>query len=50
MPVNTECPEEVIDNRTLFDRLQQQKDKKEEDYAEQHKLSEYRNILKLFII
>ena len=33
-----ECPEEVIDNRSLYDKLQEQKLKKDEEYEEQHKL------------
>ncbi|XP_014670735.1 PREDICTED: protein FAM192A-like [Priapulus caudatus] len=38
-----ECPEEEHDTRTLFERLQQQKDKKEEEFAEQHRM---RNMVK----
>lgn len=34
-----ECPEEVVDNRSLYDKLQEQKLKKDEEFEEQHKLS-----------
>jgi len=34
----TEAPEEEFDSRTLYDRLQEQKMKKQEDYEETHKL------------
>lgn len=40
-----ECPEEVIDNRSLYDKLQEQKLKKDEEYEEQHKLSKNSFIL-----
>lgn len=36
----SECPEEVVDNRSLFERLQEQKNKKDEEYQEQFALSE----------
>jgi hypothetical protein len=36
---HTEAPEEKIDNRSLFERLQEQKNKKQEDFEEAHKLS-----------
>lgn len=36
-----EAPEEEYDHRSLFDRLKEQKDKKEMEYEEAHKLSEY---------
>ncbi|XP_056668324.1 PSME3-interacting protein isoform X2 [Monodelphis domestica] len=32
-----ECPEEVYDPRSLFERLQEQKDKKQQEYEEQFK-------------
>lgn len=38
-----ECPEEVIDNRSLYERLQEQKDKKEQEYQDQFALSESHN-------
>jgi N-terminal domain of NEFA-interacting nuclear protein NIP30. len=34
-----EAPEEEYDPRSLFDRLKEQKDKKEFEYEEAHKLS-----------
>ena len=36
-----ERPEEELDNRTLYERLQEQKEKKQEEWEEQHKLSKY---------
>ncbi|MGH0125839.1 UNVERIFIED_CONTAM: hypothetical protein FKN15_074259 [Acipenser sinensis] len=36
-----ECPEEVYDPRSLFDRLQEQKDKKQQEYEEQFKFTCY---------
>ncbi|XP_033755273.1 PSME3-interacting protein-like [Pecten maximus] len=33
-----ECPEEVVDNRSLFEKLQEQKMRQEEEYEETHKL------------
>lgn len=35
----TEAPEEEYDPRSLFERLQEQKDKKQEEYEEQFKFS-----------
>ena len=35
----TEAPEEEYDARSLFERLQEQKDKKQEEYDEQFKFS-----------
>lgn len=35
----TEAPEEAYDPRSLFERLQEQKDKKQEEYEEQFKFS-----------
>lgn len=35
----TECPEENIDNRSLFDRLEEQKLKKKEEEEEKFRLS-----------
>ncbi|CAI9720095.1 Hypothetical predicted protein [Octopus vulgaris] len=32
-----ECPEEVVDNRSLFDKLQEQKKKKEDEYEEEQR-------------
>lgn len=43
----TEVPEEVVDNRSLYDRLQQQKDLKQAEFDEQHKLS---NLYLLYLI
>lgn len=37
---SSEAPEEEYDPRSLFERLQEQKDKKQEDYEEQFKFSE----------
>uniref|UniRef100_A0AAY5L6P3 FAM192A/Fyv6 N-terminal domain-containing protein n=1 Tax=Esox lucius TaxID=8010 RepID=A0AAY5L6P3_ESOLU len=34
-----EVPEEEYDGRTLYERLQEQKDKKQEEYEEQFKFS-----------
>lgn len=36
-----EAPEEEHDNRTLFERLEEQRKKKEHEYEETHKLSMY---------
>jgi hypothetical protein len=35
----SEAPEPEVDHRTLYDRLKEQKDKKQFDYDEAHKLS-----------
>ena len=35
----TERPQEVYDNRTLYERLKQQKDKKQEEWEDQFKFS-----------
>lgn len=35
----TEAPEEEYDSRSLFERLQEQKQKKDLEYEEAHKLS-----------
>ena len=37
----TERPEESYDHRTLYERLKVQKDKKQEEFLEQLKFSEY---------
>lgn len=37
----SEVPEEVYDHRSLFDRLEEQRRKKEYEYEETHKLSKY---------
>lgn len=37
---SSEAPEEKYDPRSLFERLQEQKDKKQEDFEEQFKFSE----------
>jgi len=34
-----ECPEPVNDNKTLYERLQEQKQKKQDEWDEQHQLS-----------
>ena len=36
----TERPQEKYDHRTLYDRLKQQKDKKQEEWEDQFKFSE----------
>lgn len=36
-----ECPEPVHDNKTLYERLQEQKQKKQDEWDEQHQLSKY---------
>jgi hypothetical protein len=36
----SECPEEEYDHRSLFERLEEQKHKRELEYEEAHKLSE----------
>lgn len=36
----TERPEEPYDGRSLFERLKEQRDKKDLEYEETHKLSE----------
>ncbi|XP_056015241.1 PSME3-interacting protein-like [Ostrea edulis] len=33
-----ECPEEVVDNRSLYERLQEQKNKKDQEYEDQFAL------------
>ncbi|XP_069113113.1 PSME3-interacting protein-like isoform X2 [Argopecten irradians] len=33
-----ECPDEVVDNRSLFEKLQEQKMRQQEEYEETHKL------------
>ncbi|OWF49889.1 protein FAM192A-like [Mizuhopecten yessoensis] len=33
-----ECPEEVVDNRSLYEKLQEQKMRQQEEYEETHKL------------
>ena len=38
-----ERPEEPIDNRTLYEKLKSQRDKKQEEFEEQFKFSEYNN-------
>lgn len=40
-------PEEPYDNRSLFEKLQEQKQKKDLEYEEAHKLSKYIHILVL---
>lgn len=35
----SEAPEEEYDSRSLYDRLQEQKNKKDMEYEEAHKLS-----------
>ena len=37
--VNTERPEAEYDNRTLYERLKEQKDRKQEEWTEQYKFS-----------
>lgn len=36
-----ECPEQVHDNKTLYERLQEQKQKKQDEWDEQHQLSKF---------
>lgn len=44
-----ECPEQVHDNKTLYERLQEQKQKKQDEWDEQHQLSKLlNNILLIF--
>ena len=40
----SERPEEVYDSRTLYDRLKEQKDKKQEEWDEQFKFSKETNL------
>lgn len=40
-----ERPEQVHDNKTLYERLQEQKQKKQDEWDEQHQLSMYANQL-----
>ncbi len=40
LSVWTERPEAEYDHRTLYDKLKQQKDQKQEEWQEQHKFSE----------
>ena len=37
LPFLSECPEEVYDPRSLYERLQEQKDRKQQEYEEQFK-------------
>ena len=46
---NSEPPEEKYDPRSLFDRLQEQKNTKDMEYEEAHKLSEFWFWRKAFI-
>lgn len=39
--VLTEAPEEVVETRSLYEQLQAQKDAKQLEYEEQHRMSEY---------
>jgi len=39
--VVVEAPEEVIETRSLYEQLQAQKEAKQLEYEEQHRLSEY---------
>ena len=36
-----ECPEEPVDNRCLYDKLEEQKQKKQEEYEEQFAFSKF---------
>ena len=40
MALCTERPQEVYDHRTLYERLKQQRDKKQEEWEDQFKFSE----------
>ncbi len=40
-----ERPEAVVDNRTLYERLKQQKDTKQEEWDDKHKFSKQKVIL-----
>ena len=42
--IHIERPEEAYDPRTLYDRLKQQKDKKQEEHDDQYKFSEFSTI------
>lgn len=44
----TEVPEEEYDPRSLFERLQEQKDKKQEEYEEQFKFSKHLRLPPIF--
>jgi len=39
--VCTDAPEEVVETRSLYEQLQAQKDAKQLEYEEQHRLSVY---------
>lgn len=41
LPLLSECPEEVYDPRSLYERLQEQKDRKQQEYEEQFKFSKF---------
>lgn len=43
IPMNTERPEEPFDSRSLYDRLKEQRDKKDLEFEEAHKLSKWSN-------
>uniref|UniRef100_A0A452GXF5 FAM192A/Fyv6 N-terminal domain-containing protein n=1 Tax=Gopherus agassizii TaxID=38772 RepID=A0A452GXF5_9SAUR len=42
-----ECPEEVYDPRSLYERLQEQKDKKQQEFEEQFKFSKHQQVIVL---
>ena len=39
-----ERPEAAVDNRTLYERLKEQKDQKQEEFTEKFKFSEFHNV------
>lgn len=45
---SSEAPEEAYDPRSLFERLQEQKDKKQEEFEEQFKFSKLLFVRELF--
>ena len=45
-----ECPEPVHDNKTLYERLEEQKQKKQDEWDEQHQLSKFTVFLSMFSV
>jgi hypothetical protein len=43
----SDCPEREYDNRSLFERLEEQKQKRELEYEEAHKLSKLPSTIEL---
>lgn len=46
----SEAPEEVYDHRSLFERLEEQRKKKDDEFEEAHKLSELKILYSIFYV